>query len=423
LGGEINLKWFKVITLILLLFIEKQTRVLGINISAVEIFAGILFLFIVARVIKEKISLREVFSDKRLNISYGIYFLGIVMLIIYHNIGSMSFIFKYIMAIIIAFMVFVDFYFQDNDEESWKIYFNVLILISFVVIFYGIYEVSNIYYMPKRFDSFFWGVSNRMCSRFLIIMPIAFFLAKYKDKRYYVLFYIMVLGIFMTVSRGGLIIFGVFLLLNIKDFIKKSNILKTVCGFSAIAVIMYALGLLQSLLYRSSFLGKQIKYQANHQIKDAFTKNSGDVASYSISRLMIWKHAVDQFIEKPFAGIGMDKYRYFYYTGNTRVSEVNVHNWVLELLCEIGILGFIITLCLIVAFYILIIRRYRYAIRYDDTNMKVLSLVGFWSLSLFLLHNLVEASTNSLMFSYAGVSTFLICILGITLGYKKDKKI
>lgn len=417
------MKWLKVITLILLLFIEKQTKVLGINISAVEIFAGILFLFILVKIIKDKISLKDLFSDRRLNISYGIYFLGIVMLIIYHNIGSTSFIFKYIMSIIIAFMVYFDFYFQDNDESSWNFYFNILMLISCLVIFYGIYEVSNIYYMPKRFDSFFWGISNRMCSRFLIIMPIAFFLAKYKDKRYYVLFYIIVLGIFMTVSRGGILILCAFLLFNIKDFIKKSNILKTISGFSIIAVIMYALGLLQSLLFRSSFLEKQLKYQATHHINDAFTKNSGDAAGYSISRLMIWKNAFEKFIHKPILGIGIDKYRYFYYTGNTKNSEVNVHNWILELLCEVGVVGFIITLCLIIAFYILIIRRYRYSIKYDDINMKILSLVAFWSLSLFLLHNLMEASTNSLMFSYAGVSTFLFCILGITLGYKKDKKI
>lgn len=420
--GEINLKWLKVITLILLLFIEKQSRVLGINISVVEIFVGILFLFILAKIIKDKISIRELFSDRKLNISYGIYFLGIVMLIIYHNIGSMSSIFKYIMAIIIAFMVYFDFYFQGDDEASWNFYLNVFLLISCFVIFYGIYEVSNIHYMPKRFDSFFWGVSNRMCSRFLIIIPIAFFLAKYKDKRYYILFYIIVLGIFMTVSRGGIMIFCIFLLFNIKEFIKKSNILKTICGFSAIAIIMYMLGLLQSLFFRSSFLEKQIKYQATHRVVEKVAKDS-HASTEAISRLMIWKSAISQFLANPLAGIGNDKFRYFYYVGNTRVHEVNAHNWILEILCEMGSIGFIITLCLIVAFYMLIIRRYKYAVRYDDTNIRILSLVAFWSLSLFLLHNLVEASTNSLMFSYAGVSTFLFCILGIALGYKKDKKV
>lgn len=421
--GEINLKWLKLITLILLLFIEKQSRVLGINISAVEIFAGILFLFIVVKIIREKISLREMFSDRRLIISYGIYFLGIVMLIIYHNTGNMFSIFKYIMSVIIAVMVYFDFYFQVNDEESWQFYFTIFILMSCFVTLYGIYEVSNITYMPKRFDSYFWGISNRMTSRFLIILPMAFFLAKYKDRRYYVLFYIMVLGIFMTVSRGGIVVLFVFLVFNIKDFILRKNILKTICGFSIIAAIMYALGLLQSLFFRSNILEKQLKYQATHRINGEIVKNSGDAASYSITRFTMWKRAFQEFIQKPLFGIGIDKYRYYYPAKSNRQPEINVHNWILELLCEVGVAGLIVTLCLIIAFYILIIRRYRYAVKYGDVNMKILSLVAFWSLSLFLLHNLVEASANSLMFSYGGVSTFIICVLGITLGYKKDKKI
>jgi O-antigen ligase len=99
-----------------------------------------------------------------------------------------------------------------------------------------------------------------------------------------------------------------------------------------------------------------------------------------------------------------------------KVSEVNAHNWILHLLAEVGIIGFAATLVLIIVFIKVFISKYNSCKSNNDLNSSVKLRIGLWTFILFLVHNLVEASANSLMFGYANVAILLIIILGICIG-------
>ncbi|MDP4177087.1 MAG: O-antigen ligase family protein [Bacillota bacterium] len=418
------MKWLKAILLFTLLFVEFQRRIAGVNISIVQLVAGIIFIIIAVKgIINNNIKLLYR-ANKKIIDFFIIYILGMFVLIVIHNYNNIFGIIKYLFVLILGFMCLLDFLVQEEKKESIYIYFNVLLIMSTFIVLFGIYEVSLLDYFPKRFDSYFWGISNRMSSRFLIILPIAFYMAKYKNKLYWIVFYILTLGILMTVSRGAIIcVLPIFLIFNVKEFIKKQNILKTISGFIVNIFVLFKLKLLQSLLYRSTVLGNQFSYEIKKQTaKNIARLPVSNEGSTDISRFILWKKAISDFIKNPIFGKGIDKYNYYYYYFGKKVGEVNAHDWILHILAETGIVGLIVTLVLIVMIFKTIISKYKKA-RHENDEFELFRLqICFWIFSLFLIHNLVEASVNSLMFGYGTVSCFVLILLGICLGNNPLKK-
>ena len=404
------MEFLKKLALVSLLFIEIQYRVLGVNLSLVEVLIAVTFIVMIFKINDKRDFFQSVIKDRLLR-AYAVYLVIFLIILIYQFYNSPINIIKYLVIIIFGFAAFFCFYISDNNEKNYYKFFNVILIVAVFVILFGIFEVINYKDTPLRFDSIFWGISNRMASRFLLLIPISFFLAKYKNRYYYIPFYILILGIVMTVSRGAIVVLLCFLLINIKDFFKRKNILNTIMGFSIISLLCYKLGILSSLFYRSSVLENQLSEEVKRNALNALSNGSAS----SISRIELWKHAWQLFIQSPIMGNGMDKYAYSYLYYGEKVFEVNAHNWVLHILAEVGVVGLIATLILIIFIAKKLYKNYISSKATNNMDSLIKSKIGIWVMILFLGHNLAEASINSVMFGYGSVTILFIIIIGICL--------
>lgn len=415
-------KILKYLILINLLFIEFDFEIAGVSITSILLFGMALFSYFIYVFLKDRANI-QVNISKKLIWPYLIYFLGFSGLIIYHNMNNIVQIIKYIGVLLVALIIFLDFYINYKDENNWIKYFNVIIVVAMIIIVIGVFETALDIKFPKRFDSFLWGRSNRMASRFLLIIPPTFYLAKYKDNRYYMPFYVLVFGTFLTVSRGAMLVLALFLLINIGELLKKKNLVKTISAASLTIVISYIVKILQSWLYRVKILGIQISFQMEQEIGQAaeeVASNAAENAGQSISRLVLWKDAIGDFISKPFSGIGIDKFQSYYMYYGKKVGEINAHNWILHILAEVGIIGLVFTLILVISIIYILFKRYKFAKETNDLELKVLTLSAGATTIMYLTHNLIEASISSLMFGYTSGSIIFIIILALALGYKKN---
>ncbi|WP_169911477.1 O-antigen ligase family protein [Clostridium oryzae] len=412
------IKILKLIVLFSLAAIEYSLEIHGVSTYITEFAAAALALCTLFSLLQNGWKRQQI--PVLICAAWLIYGIGMLIVLTVHNTENPAEIIKYMIILAIAAAIFFSFYVDDNFRPMWKTYCNVLIALGVIVVLVGIGETYFNTEFPKRFNSIIWGKSNRMTSRFLLLIPLTYFRAKSENEFYYIPFYLLITGIVMTVSRAGIIVLFVFFAFNARSLLSKRNILKTFIGFLFVFTVNYAVGIIPSIIYRCQVLIGQVNFRITENLNGIASGIAGDNVQSSISRLTLWKTALRDFTNNIVFGIGVDKYRTYYMSSRGRVHEINAHNWILQVLAETGVIGFIATVFFIVCIFTAYRKVYKALVNNGNKAAACAVLGGAWSLILFLLHNLMEASANSLMFGFGGVSVFIVIIMAITLGIKQD---
>lgn len=149
-----------------------------------------------------------------------------------------------------------------------------------------------------------------------------------KDYKYILAFVFILIPMFLSYSRGGLIgIFIVTVLIVISNLSKDSLrklILFSIC-VTFIVVVLFTFTDINSII--NKVIGIDILDIINRRLADS--SGSG--------RIPLWKHGIFFFTTSPFIGIGLYNFRQYnqLFFHNPRY----VHNVFIEILCENGIIG------------------------------------------------------------------------------------
>lgn len=144
----------------------------------------------------------------------------------------------------------------------------------------------------------------------------------------------------------------------------------------------------------------------------------------SNTRFMMWALALKNFKENPLIGIGWNGYKYQFYhflynpaVRAERYAYLNAHNVYLQLLCETGILGFLIFMSGAIELFVRTLKllkkniRDSFSIGSKGTIFFVLTMqIFFW------LYSLTGNCLYDTMFGFYSVS------IGFVLGYLVQKK-
>ncbi|MBO5320069.1 MAG: O-antigen ligase family protein [Ruminococcus sp.] len=225
-----------------------------------------------------------------------------------------------------------------------------------------------------------YSTSGIYCSIGLIV-AFCFFIQKPKLKKYMAFLFFMMISLVFTQKRGPLA-FAVCSCIVIYFVYKKINI-KTIMKFIAIVAV---LGIVVIYAY--------INIESVNNALSRFLEFSDENADVSNGRMPLYGLAIDIFKENPLLGIGWGGYRYEYtkyrFLGGT-AETMNAHNIYLQVLSEIGILGFVMLYSLMIYTFIKSIEILRkkdtYHLSESEQWMMMLS-VGIQTL--FFLSGIVE---------------------------------
>lgn len=148
----------------------------------------------------------------------------------------------------------------------------------------------------------------------------------------------------------------------------------------------------------------------------------GDDVTSGRSRLYVW--AIQLFLQNPLVGIGWGDYKTTVVGNATLVKELDVHNIYLQLLCETGIVGFVIIVGTFILMWNISRKLYRQCFNSSDYNIRSMLpfiyfsfayqtyflLEGFASNTLYdqnyqVIYMISCAITMSVQYRYAGIKS------------------
>jgi putative inorganic carbon (hco3(-)) transporter len=198
-----------------------------------------------------------------------------------------------------------------------------------------------------------------------------------------------VAALYFTASRGGLIAYWGMLLLSFLFLApRRVALLKIIVSLLLAAVLVLS-------MQETGSLGRV-------QDVDDFTQTT---------RLALWGTAGMMFLGHPILGVGYGDYRALYndYLPGVRANELDAHNLCLQFLAEMGIVGFLVFVVLMVAFA-------RMAIKLARQSDSIHRLVGIGvggALATTLIHGMVDYIFNAS--PQAGGMLWLVLGLGVAL--------
>lgn len=242
-----------------------------------------------------------------------------------------------------------------------------------------------------------YSTSGIYCSIGLII-AFCFFLQKPKSKKSMFFLFFMMLSLLFTQKRGPLV-FAVCSCMVMYFIYKKINI-KTIMKF---IVIIAALGVALIFAYNNI-------ESINHALS-RFVEFSDDNADISNGRMPLYELAIDIFKENPVFGIGWGGYRYEYgkYKFLGTAETMNAHNIYLQVLSEIGIVGFVLIFSLMIYTFIKTIQILRKKDEcYLSESEQWMMMLSVGIQTLFFLSGIVENVIyyQQILFPYALVCAF-----------------
>lgn len=180
----------------------------------------------------------------------------------------------------------------------------------------------------------------------------------------------------------------IFLVISKTNFVSKkqylSNIKRLIIAILLISVILVFLAFSGYLERYLIFFGRIIKNLSNDESKLKVDISSG--------RLKLWGIALDLFISSPIIGIGWGRFSE-HISGTYNVLNAgqlnNVHNNYLQLLCETGIIGFILVATPIFSLYYRTIKRAKSLKQYPK-EANFIRIMNSTSLGLQLFFLLVS---------------------------------
>lgn len=208
------------------------------------------------------------------------------------------------------------------DELKWlfKIYTYMAIAVTILIVLQHTYFGSTM-----RFTVNIFGVKKdpNYLAAYLLCPAIYNFYGVYKKNKGAILFFfIIALGIFLTGSRGAFVSLALAIIL----FILFNNNLK----------------MLLSIFIITAFLALVLIFIVPESISSRFIlTQSLDDGSNSL-RLRLWKAGFMIFLDNFFVGAGPSAMITYGMSYGAPVANTIVHNTYIEMLCEYGIIGFIL---------------------------------------------------------------------------------
>ncbi len=258
---------------------------------------------------------------------------------------------------LICFIICVEIYLSNNHTPFDL--FNCLIVAEVFVV------LRAIFYTPwmemfQSFDSrlFASGLGrnyNDFTTQMTLVSLILSYMSFYVNKKYKRIFFIFMIFIIITASRKAIIIsilgFVIFYLcssgINIKKLMKR------------LLIITVILGLLLFVIFHNDFLYSLVGEKLLSMIQ-SFGLSSSEIRStisasdidHSLhGRAVLREEAFKQFIENPILGIGYYNFQYF------NRYNLYTHNNYLELLANLGIVGFTLYYCMYFSIFITALRK------------------------------------------------------------------
>lgn len=235
-------------------------------------------------------------------------------------------------------------------------------------------------FMKKNLLSVGWGKSNYLAAFYVLIIPIAIGSFYYfKSKKWKILLIplimLMIFGIMITLSRGGIIA------LFISVFILFTRILKrkTILSFLVIVIIISLVIFLNPL---TNILFTRI--------------SSFETTGSYFSRINFYMEVWAAFLKNPLTGVGIGNLSYYSTFIIPAHGAPSAHNIILGSLGEIGLIGSIFYFLIFSLLIIENIKNYR-----AETNesIKILQWSFFSAIIGALLHSMVEPIFEGFQFS------------------------
>lgn len=305
---------------------------------------------------------KAILDNKKTLVLLGILYIWIWLCALFSNFPSTAVKYTAISSIyFVLFIVFLGITYKNKDKLSyWILAFRLLIFIAVLGIIQFFYPGLLLFkVLTYKLDSFYPRISSLMQwpNQFAVVMVIGVSLAiiLYKNRaiaklEFYLSLVLFLADISIAVSRNGwLMLFLVICLLWIyrKIKIKETIIIMCIWIFCMLffPVPTYRLGIKNSnvfpLMNTIIHIGG---VEPEITIKNPTVKVAA-VASDPSDRINLAKEAIGYIIKRPFTGVGLGVFAEHIQSSHSWGGKgVHTHNLVLNILVELGIPGFILSL-------------------------------------------------------------------------------
>lgn len=282
---------------------------------------------------------------------------------------------------LVVYFVIINTRFTDNDLKSIRMY---LIIFSFVLgceVCYTFLKNPIPYGQPAYKMNMVvpYGGSNVIASALVPILSLLYLSKIKKPVKYFSMGFVL-LAVFLTCSRGGLLLafFSLFFMFFFYTQNQKNASLKKV------VLILFVLGLCVYFLSSEELLALFRLVQKGNSFGDI-------LQNLSNGRLELWSNSFSEMNGKLFFGIGMYPDRY---------SMSGLHNIVLDIILRCGVVG---TINYLVMFVVLVKRGFHV--------FKITQNPYFIMVCIIYLNSLFELSyfyynTDTLLWTYVGLLMF-----------------
>lgn len=143
-----------------------------------------------------------------------------------------------------------------------------------------------------------------------------------------------------------------------------------------------------------------------------------DDDSHMTNRFSLWEHAFQMFKNKPLFGNGWMSFRYdysiYFYNGQgTQGEYINAHNVYIQLLAEVGIVGFLIYM----GFIIYLLYNVFFMIRKCQKDKDVQILFPLYFSAVFLIFYILYSFTGNCL--YDNMQPYFFTVCGIIFGCRR----
>ena len=241
-----------------------------------------------------------------------------------------------ILMIIGLVLYFSDLAFLNKKEDTMK-YISMFMVVTLLVIslqVIGIYFINDVIVngtIDKVQIVTGWGIHNNFAGYICLSLPFIFYLMVKEEKSwiYFLLIIFAGLTTILTMSRNGLLIFAIEIIIGLIAYIKIKKIKRK-------TILISALSLLGVFVLGFAIFHTQIIELFNHFIKLGFSLNGRDE---------LYKIAWDSFLANPIFGSGWFVFETttpdYYISPNPFSPSFKAHNIILQILSATGIVGLI----------------------------------------------------------------------------------
>lgn len=241
-----------------------------------------------------------------------------------------------ILMIIGLVLYFSDLAFLNKKEDTMK-YISMFMVVTLLVISFqviGIYFINDVIVngtIDKVQIVTGWGIHNNFAGYICLSLPFIFYLMVKEEKSwiYFLLIIFAGLTTILTMSRNGLLIFAIEIIIGLIAYTKIKKIKRK-------TILISALSLLGVFVLGFAIFHTQIIELFNHFIKLGFSLNGRDE---------LYKIAWDSFLANPIFGSGWFVFETttpdYYISPNPFSPSFKAHNIILQILSATGIVGLI----------------------------------------------------------------------------------